>query len=145
MYTVRCRQTALSSISLLHPFPVGARFMFKGVEVPEHSLVVRETIGLPDADTLMCESDYRPCCNDTENAWYRDFIDGIVSTSTTSGAYQTRDDGVVRLHYNGGNPDGIFFCLIRVSAIEIQTLYVGVYPSVDDDNGSGVNGNGKSV
>ncbi len=34
--------------------------MFKGVELPEHSLVVRETIGLANVDTLMCDSDYSP-------------------------------------------------------------------------------------
>ncbi len=120
--------------------------MFKGVEVPEHSLVVRETIGTANADTLTCESDYSPCCTDTENAWFRDFEPGgIVSTSTSSGVYQERDDGVVRLHYQGGNPDGIFFCQIRVSESEVQTLYIGVYPSVNDNNGAGVNGNGKSV
>ncbi len=123
-----------------------ARFMFKGVEVPEHSLVVRETVGSANNETLMCESDYSPCCTLTENAWHRDFEpNGIVFTSTSKGVYQTRDTGVVRLHYNGGNPDGIFFCVIRVSATELQTLYVGVYPSVDDKNGHGVNGDGKSV
>ncbi len=122
-----------------------ARLRFNGIEVPEHSLVVRETIGLASADTLMCESDYRPCCTDPENAWFRDFNNGILSTSTSSGNYQTRDDGVVRYHYNGGNPDGIFFCRIRVSATEIQTLYVGVYPSVNGNNGSGANGDGKPV
>ncbi len=125
--------------------------MFKGVEVSEHSLVVRETIGTADADTLMCESDFRPCCTEPENAWFRDFEPGgivttnFVGTSTTAGVYQERDDGVVRLHYNGGNPDGIFFCQIRVSATDIQTLYVGVYPSVNDNNGAGANGDGKSV
>ncbi len=120
--------------------------MFKGVEVPEHSLVVRETIGTANVDTLMCESDFSVCCTDPENAWFRDFEPGgIVSTFTSSGVYQTRDGGVVRMHYQGGNPDGIFFCEIRVSASVIQTLYVGVYPSVNDNNGGGVNGNGKSV
>ncbi len=118
--------------------------MFKGVEVPEHSLVVRETIGTANADTLMCESDYSPCCTDYENAWYRDFNNAIVSTSTSSGVYQTKDSGVVRLHYNGGHPAGIFYCEIRVSATELQTLYIGVYPSVNDSNGAGVNGDGKS-
>ncbi len=132
---------------MLYPFPVGARFMFKGVEVPEHSLVVRETIGLANDDTLMCVTDYSPCCADPENAWFRDFETGaIVSTRTNAGVYQTRDTGVVRLHYNDGNPDGIFYCRIRVSATELQTLYVGVYPSVDDHpNGVGANGDGKSV
>ncbi len=120
--------------------------MFKGVEVPEHSLVVRETIGSANADALMCVTDYSPCCTDPENAWHRDFEPGgIISTSTSSGIYQTRDTGVVRMHYNDGNPDGIFFCQIRVSASVIQTLYVGVYPSVNDNNGAGVNGDGKSV
>ncbi len=123
--------------------------MFKGVEVPEHSLVVRETIGTANADTLMCESDYSPCCTNTENFWHRDIERNgsifPVSATTSNGWYQTRDTGVVRLHYNGGNPDGIFFCRIRVSATEVQTLYVGVYPSVNDNNGAGVNGNGESV
>ncbi len=119
--------------------------MFKGVEVPEHSLVVRETIGTANADTLMCETDYTgPCCTDTENVWWFDFAQ-TIHTTTTSGIYQVRDDGVVRLHYNGGNPDGIFFCRIRISASVIQTLYVGIYPSVNDGSGSGVNGDGKSV
>ncbi len=120
--------------------------MFNGVEVPEHSLVVRETIVLANADTLMCESDYRPCCTDTENAWFRDFEPGgIVQTHTSAGMYQTRDDGVVRLHYHGGNPDGIFFCQILVSTTALQTLYIGIYPRVNDNNGAGVNGDGKPV
>ncbi len=147
--SIHHRQTALSMM-LAVPFPVGARFMFKGVEVPEHSLVVRETIGSANADTVMCESDYSPCCTDPENAWFCDFEPGgIVSTSTSSGVYQTRDVGVVRMHYHGSNSDGIFFCQIRVSASVIQTLYVGVYPSADDNGqpggGVGANGDGKSV
>ncbi len=134
------------SVYMFFPvYTVGARFVFKGVEVPEHSLVVRETIGLASADTLMCETGYRPCCTDPENAWFRDFKYGIVSTRTSSGVYQTRDDGVVRMHYQGGNPDGIFFCQIRVSAGEVQTLYIGVYPNATDNSGSGANGDGKSV
>ncbi len=124
--------------------------MFKGVEVLEHSQIVRETIGTADGDTLMCESDYSPCCTDTENGWFFDFdLDGsprTVETSQAFGIYQSRADGVVRLHYNGGNSEGIFFCRIRVSATELQTLYVGVYPSVDDNNApDAVNGDGKSV
>ncbi len=123
--------------------PLAARFMFKGIEVPEHSLVVRETIGTANADTLMCESDDSSCCSNTYNAWFRDFNNGIVYTSTADGVYQTRGDGVVILHYRGRNPDGIFFCRIRASS-ETQTLYIGVYPSVNDSNGEGVNGDGKS-
>ncbi len=124
---------------------VGAvRLTFKGVEVPEHSLVVRETVGSANADTLMCESDYSPCCTLTENGWFFDFdTDGSPRPVNTGagGWYQTRDDGVVRLHYNGGTSEGILFCRVRASATELQTLYVGVYPTVDD----GVGGNGKSV
>ncbi len=123
--------------------------MFKGVEVPEHSLVVRETVGTANANTLMCESDYSPCCNNTENGWFFDFFhpDGNIFPVNTGGGgwYQTRDTGVVRLHYNGGNSEGIFLCRIRVSATEVQTLYVGAYPSVNDNNGGGVNGDGESV
>ncbi len=122
-----------------------ARFMFKGVDVPEHSLVVRETIGTANADTLMCVTDYSDCCTDRENTWFRDFDFAIVSIKTNSSHYQTRDVGVVRFHYNGGGADGIFYCRIRVSTGDLQTLYIGVYPSVDDEGGEGVNGDGKSV
>ncbi len=126
-----------------------ARFMFKGIEVPERSLVVRETVGSANADTLMCESDYSDCCANTENFWHRDVDNNgalfPVNTNTYNGWYQTRADGVVRLHWNGGTLEGIFFCQIRVSATELQTLYVGVYPSVTDNKGAGVNGDGKSV
>ncbi len=128
--------------------PLTARFMFKGIEVPEHSLVGRETIGEPNDDTLMCESDYSVCCIKSENFWHRDINNADtpfpVSTSTSSGWYQTKANGVVRLHWNGGKPEGIFFCVIRVSASELQALYVGVYPSVNDNSGAGVNGDGKS-
>ncbi len=65
----------------------------------------------------------------------------IVQTGCCAGWFQTRGGGVVRLHYNGGSNEGIFLCVIRVSATELQTLYVGVYPTVDD----GIGGNGKSV
>ncbi len=69
----------------------------------------------------------------------------MAGMNTTAGVYQTRDVGFVRLHYNGGNPDGIFCCRIHVSASEIQFLYVGVFPSVNDNNGVGANGDGTSV
>ncbi len=111
---------------------------FKGVEVTEHSLVVCETIGTANADTLMCETDYWPCCTDTETRWSFDF--GASAFVSSGGQQQTRDDGVVRVHYNGGNPDGIFFIWIRVSATELQTLCVGVYTSVNDNRGAGANG-----
>ncbi len=121
--------------------------MFKGVEVPEHSLVVRETIGTADADTLTCESDYSPCCTDTENGWFFDFgPPNQVHITMDFGIYQTRDVGIVRMHNDGrGGADGMFYCQIRVSGTELQTLYVGIYPSVGDNIGLGVNGNGKSV
>ncbi len=138
------------SCGLIYASTGAARFMFKGVEVPEHSLVVRETVGSANDDTLMCESDYSVCCTNTENGWFFDFdLDGSprpVTISSTTGWGQIRDAGVVRLHYNDGNSEGIFLCQIRVSATDLQTLYVGVYPSVDDHpNGAGVNGDGKSV
>ncbi len=94
----------------------------------------------------MCESDYSPCCTDPENEWYRDFDPGsgyAFQTTSASGIYQTRGDGVVRLHYNGGKADGIFLCRIRAFATELQIVYVGVYPSVDDSFGVGVNGDGE--
>ncbi len=145
------------SCGLIYASTGAARFMFKGVEVPEHSLVVRETIGSANDDTLMCVTDYSPCCTVTENGWFDDFdtppgsgMPRPVPTGTTTGWYQTRDTGVVTLHYNGGNSEGIFFCQIRVSAaagdIGLQTLYIGVYPSTTDNNlPSAVNGDGKSV
>ncbi len=121
-----------------------ARLMFKGVEVLEHSQIVRETIGTADGDTLMCESDYSPCCTDTENGWFFDFGTPIFVNS--GGWYQERDDGVVRLHYNGGTAEGIFYCQIRVSAaagaLGLQLLYVGIYPSEED---STPGGDGKPV
>ncbi len=142
------------SCGLIYASTGVARFMFKGVEVPEHSLVVRETIGSASADTLMCESDYSPCCTDPENGWFFDFdSEGSphpVVTSSTTGWGQIRAAGVMRLHYNGGNSEGIFLCQIRVSAaagdLGLQTLYIGVYPSTTDNNAvNAVNGDGKSV
>ncbi len=132
----------------VHLFPVlshTARFMFNGVEVPEHSLVVRETVGSADADTLMCETDYSPCCTDTENGWFFPFdnLDGDpFPVPALAGWSQTRlDTGVVRLEYTVGTVEGIFYCQIRVSAaagdLGLPTLYVGVYPSVTDGGGDG--------
>ncbi len=132
---------------LIYASTGAARFVFQGVEVPEHSLVVRDA--LSTTNTLMCESDYSPCCTNTENGWFYDF-DNPPGTpfpvNTNSGGwFQTRANGVVRLHYNGGTLEGIFFCQIRVSATDLQTLYVGIYPSVDDMGGGVPNGVGKSV
>ncbi len=121
--------------------------MFKGVEVPEHSLVVRDAIGSANADTLMCESTHSPCCDNEENGWFFDFdFDGSPRAVNTGGGgwFQTRASGVVRLHYNGGTAEGIFFCEIRVSATDLQTLYIGIYPLVDDMSGGVPNGVGKS-
>ncbi len=86
----------------------------QGCRLPEHSLVVRETIGTDNADTLMCERDYSPCCADPETGWSFDFGASVFVSS--GGQDQTRDGGVVRVHYNGGNPDGTVFCRIRVTA-----------------------------
>ncbi len=135
----------------IHLFPVlshTARFMFKGVEVPEHSLVVRDELGSVNDGTLMCESTRSGCCTNTENGWFFDFDNppGTPFPVNTGGGgwFQTRANGVVRLHYNGGTNEGIFFCEIRVSANELQTLYIGVYPTVDD-GGADAGGDGKSV
>ncbi len=142
------------SCDLIFASTGAARFMFKGVEVPEHSLVVRDEVGVstvPDDVTLRCESDYSGCCTDTENGWFFDYdvnppATGPRPVNTGSGNWhQTRDGGVVRLHHTGsGTSEGIFLCVIRVSATELQTLYVGVYPSVDD-GGADASGDGKSV
>ncbi len=139
------------SCGLIYASTGTARFMFLGVEVPEHSLVVRETVGSANADTLMCESDYSDCCTNAENGWFFDFDNppdsGIPRPVNTGGGgwFQTRGAGVVRLHYNGSTNEGIFFCEIRVSATELQTLYIGVYPTVDDMGGGVPNGDGKSM
>ena len=114
--------------------------MFKGVIVPEHSLVVRDAIGDSDNDTLMCVTDYTPCCNtDTVSGWYWDFQEELFPTSN-SGITMSRGDKVVRLH-RPGNPgdEGIFWCRIRVATNVFQELYVGVYGSTDPD------GDGESV
>ena len=75
-----------------------ARLMFKGVEVPEHSLVVREAIGTDNANTLKCVSDYRPCCTNSDNLWRFDDGGGLgynVPTIAHGGFYQNRNTGVV--------------------------------------------------
>ncbi len=121
--------------------------MLKGVEVPEHSLVVRDEVGSVNDGTLMCESTHSGCCTLTENGWFfkDDNPDGSPRAVPTGGTgwYQSRDTGVVRLHQHssGAKLEGIFICEIRVSATELQTLYVGIYPSVSDGTG----GDGKSV
>lgn len=104
-----------------------AKLMFKGTEVPQHSLVSREAIGVDNADSLMCVSDYRPCCNGSENRWIRDNGNGLGPM------HVSRGKGFVRLH---SSPEvfteGIFSCEIRVAADHIQTLYTGIYPSQAD-------------
>lgn len=115
--------SSLSVLPLSTPCSAAPRLMFKGVEVPEHSLVVREAIGEANTDTLMCVTDYRPCCaNDTGSTW--------IYGNTVS-HYMSRGDGVVRLHQT---PDaaGIVACRIRItdgdSESAYQLLLVGVYP-----------------
>ena len=118
--------------------------MFKGVNVPENSLVVREAIGDDsdgaDNDTLMCVTDYTPCCTaENENGWYWDVINGRLPTS--SGNFRmSRGNQVVRLHQpSNATGEGIFWCRIRVAADTFQDLYVGVYGStaVNDPQGNG--------
>ena len=110
--------------------------IFKGVEVPENSLVVREAIGDSDNDTLMCVTDYTPCCNtDIISGWYWDFQDEVIPTSN-NGITMSRGNQVVRLH-RPGNPgaEGIFRCRIQDTSSTFRELYVGVYGDELNNNG----------
>ncbi len=115
-----------------------ARLMFRGVAVPEHSLVVREAIGQSNTDTLMCVSDYRPCCSKPrENRWVHP--NGNTVRGRKNNLFRaTRGSGVVRLHHSeGATGEGMFSCEIRVADDAIQTLYIGVYPSQPDEDTDG--------
>ena len=113
-----------------------ARLMFMGVSVPENSLVVRDAIGDSDNDTLMCVTDFTPCCStDIISGWYWGFQDELIPTSNND-ITMSRGDQVVRLH-RPGNPgaEGIFRCTIQVAANTFQELYVGVYGDELNNNG----------
>ena len=115
-----------------------ARLVFKGVVVPENSLLVRETISGPDNDTLMCVTDYTPCCTaDTENGWYWEWKNELIPLSNNPFT-MSRGDLVVRLH-RSRTPvaEGIFWCRIRVATDTFQDLFVGIYGSNDPDGGDG--------
>ena len=113
--------------------------MFKDVNVPENSLVVREAIGNSNADTLMCVTDYTSCCTgDTENGWYWDNQENVQIPTSGNNIFMSQGDRVVRLHQmNNPTSEGIFWCRIRVAADTFQELYVGVYGSTDPDGGDG--------
>lgn len=106
--------------------------MFHGVVVPEHSLVVREAVGQNYQDTLMCLTDYRPCCTGSENLWWYDIREPVPDYPPN---YYTRGDGIVQLYLDGTSlADGIQYCTIRAGEGDggIRTLYVGVYPRTAD-------------
>ena len=109
--------------------------MFKGMEVPENSLVVRDAIGGSDTDTLMWVTDYTECCNtDTVSAWFIDHRNDQPIPTSGANIIMSRGDQVVRLHLTGSsNAEGIFWCRIRVAANTFQNLYVGIYGSTDPD------------
>ena len=125
-------------------YPGAARLMFKGVNVPENSLVVRDAIGNLDDDTLMCVTDYTPCCStDAESAWYWDFRNDPPIPTTSTGFRMSRGDQVVRVHRPGNAMgEGILWCRIRVTADTFQDLYVGMYGSTADND---PDGDGESV
>ena len=116
--------------------------MFKTVNVPENSLVVRDAIDQSNADTLMCVTDHASCCsNSNDGSWYFDFgTDQEVPI--TGNLYMSRGNQVLRLHrLSTSTPgaEGIFWCRIRVGPgnDDFQTLYVGVYGSTDPNGDIG--------
>ena len=124
-----------------------ARLMFRGVEVPENSLVVHDAIGNntdgPDNNTLMCVTDYTPCCTgDNVSGWYWDFRNSPPIPMSGSSLTMSQGNQVVHLRRpRTPSHEGIFWCRIQVTANTFQDLYVGVYGRNDSDG----DGDGESV
>ncbi len=130
LYIQQCGRTAWVCFIAI-PYSGAPRLVFQGVEVPEHSLVVREAIGTFNDGTLMCVTDYRPCCvADIRSTWM--WPSGRVVPYHPN----ARGIGVVRLHRNtlGASGKGIMMCRIRVSAGDgsqnFKFLLVGVYSRI---------------
>ena len=130
-----------------HIWPTGAAWLtFKHREVPEHSVVVREAIGDDsdgsDADTLMCVTDYTPCCyTDSASLWFWDFKNVMVPhSSLDSNIFMSRGDQVLHLNrQRTASAEGIFWCRIRDTASTFRELYVGVYGNELKNNGESRN------
>ena len=95
-----------------------ARLMFKGTNVPENSLVVRDAIGIPDANTLMCVTDYTPCfsnplsvdCTGTTKIMCR-----FLPQTMVLQCHEVRDQVVWLRRPGNSGAEGIFWCRIQVN------------------------------
>ena len=105
---------------------------FIGNNIPNHSYVDLNTVGISLNDSVQCHTDLTTCCTRTQGSdhgdWYfpnknrlRFYGGGVV--------YQVRTAQRVDLQYLGGDGiSGIYRCDIETTAVnDRDTVYVGLY------------------
>ena len=111
------------------------RFSLRGTTYQNNSLVTLEDIGQGD-DALCCITNLTACCRrpytdpigkQAVGNWYFPNGTRVVSSGKQWDFHRTRGQMAVRMHRRRGGDDGIYHCVIPVTASIYHTVYIGVY------------------
>ena len=121
----------------------GVRFSLRGTTYQNNSLVTLEDIGDSDTLALLCMTDLAACCRRPYTGtngpllgdWFFPNETGVPNSDIDGQGlmwdfYRNRGLSVVRMIRRRGGVDGIYRCMIPVSAgppIIYQNIYIGVY------------------
>ena len=111
------------------------RFSLRGTTYHNNSLVTLADIGQGD-DALLCITNLTACCwcpytdpigKQAAGNWYFSNETRVVSSGNQWDFHRTRGWMVVHMHHRRGGDDGIYCCVIPVTASIYHTVYIGVY------------------
>ena len=108
---------------------------FMGNNIPNHSYVDLNTVGIIENNTLQCHTDLQSCCSVTEGPDRGDWYFPNGSKLPFSGdVYEGRGAQLVVLQYTGsGGISGVYRCDIETIAVNNNSgdvsLFVGLYDS----------------
>ena len=121
----------------------GVRFSLRGTTYQNNSVVTLENIGDSDSLALLCVTDLAACCRRPYTGsngpplgdWSFPNRTGVPNSDIDGQGlmwdfYRNRGQRVVRMIRRRGGVDGIYRCMIPVSAgpsIVYQNIYIGVY------------------
>ena len=108
---------------------------FMGNNIPNHSYVDLNTVGIGNTNEVQCHTDLDTCCGGAQGVdrgdWY--FPNGN-KLQFSGNVYEGRGPQLVVLRYTGsGGTSGIYRCDIETNAVNNndgrETVYVGLYTS----------------
>ena len=119
---------------LSHAGDVG--LSLKGNSISNNSIVLITDIGEGD-DALLCTTNRQDCCADPKNRmgeWFFPSETALHNNVTGGSIYRDRTSATVRLHRRRSvtGPTGLYHCVIPDGSGVNQTLFVGIYTSIEN-------------